>query len=339
MSNNKSTPVFSAFRRALTLAALSTTAMVVVPAFAVETACVASGGANCAALIPDGPQSGVVSTLTVPAGLCGAATPTSVSVRVNATHSWIGDLSITVTNPASQTVTLINQLPSPPSTSCAGDDVSATFSDGGAAPSCAAAVVPSLSGTIAPAAALAPLTASVAGLWTLTVTDNVNGNNGALNDWAVDVGCVVLPPADMAVVLSGFPSNPTPNSPASGTVTCTNIGGQAATNVTCSVVGGTTSACTLQPANTPVASFPVATVVAGESITCNVATTASPTGQLNVTGLTSAANDGNAANNTALFAAVSAQPVLVPTLSSVTLALLALLLAGFAALRLGGRRA
>ena len=339
MINIKSTPVLSAVRRAFAIATVSTVTMLVAPAFAVETGCVASGGVNCAALIPDGPQAGLVSTLTIPAGSCGANTPTSVSVRVNATHNWIGDLTIAVKNPANQTVTLINQLPSPPSTSCAGDDVSATFQDGGGAASCAAATVPSLSGIVAPAAALAPLAASVTGVWTLTVTDNVNGNSGALNDWGVDVGCVALPAADMSVSLSGFPSNPSPNSPASGTVTCTNIGGQAATNVTCSVVGGTTSACTLQPANTPVAAFPVASVAAGQSITCNVATTASPTGQLNVTGQTSASNDGNAANNTALFAAASGPLLLVPTLSDITLALMALLLAGFAAFALRGRRA
>ena len=183
--------------------------------------------------------------------------------RVRGDVQALGDLTIAVKNPANQTVTLLNSLAGAPSVSCAGDDINATFQDGGAAASCNAATVPSLSGTVAPATALAPLAASAAGTWTLTVTDNMNGNNGAINDWAVDVSCVQLPPADMAVALSGFPAQGMPGTNVTGTVTCTNVGGQPAANVTCSVVGGTASACVLQPANTPVAAFPVASVAAG----------------------------------------------------------------------------
>jgi subtilisin-like proprotein convertase family protein len=309
MINIKSSPLLSAMRRAIALASVATASMLALPSFAVETGCVASGGTNCAALIPDGPQTGLVSSLTVPAGICGGSAPTGVSVRVNATHSWIGDLTIAVKNPANTTVTLIDQLQNPPSTSCAGDDVSATFQDGGAAATCAAATVPSLSGIVAPASALAPLAASATGVWTLTVTDNVNGNNGALNDWAVDVACAPLGPADMAVALSGFPAVPVANTSASGTITCSSIGLQAALNVTCSVLNGTTSGCALQPGNTPIAAFPVASVAVGQSITCSVSTPVSAAGVLSVTGLTSATIDSNAANNTATYTATNAPPL------------------------------
>lgn len=321
---------------AATMLAGTLTVLSVAPAVAVETACVASSGTNCAALIPDGPQPGVSSTLTVPAGVCGAASPTGVSVRVNLTHSWIGDLTIAVKNPANQTVTLLNSLAGAPSVSCAGDDINATFQDGGAAASCNAATVPSLSGTVAPATALAPLAASAAGTWTLTVTDNMNGNNGAINDWAVDVSCVQLPPADMAVALSGFPAQGMPGTNVTGTVTCTNVGGQPAANVTCSVVGGTASACVLQPANTPVAAFPVASVAAGQSISCSVSTLVGPTGQINVTGQTSAGNDSNAANNAVAYAANG--QLTIPTLSESLMAVLALLLAITAIVSLRTRR-
>ena len=269
------------------------------PAHSVETTCTGSGGANCPALIPDGPLPGVNSTVIVPANICGGGTVTGATVRVNLSHSWIGDLSITVKNPASTTATLLNQLPDPPAVSCSGDDIGAVFQDGGAAPTCQSALVPSLAGTLAPVSPLAPLAASVIGTWTLTVTDNMHGNNGLINDWAVDVTCGAVAPPDMGVTLSGFPAAVVQNAPITGNVTCSNVGSVAAPNVTCSVAGGTASNCTLQPANTPIASFPVASVPVGSNITCSVSVPSTTVGLATVTATTSTTGDSNAANNTA----------------------------------------
>lgn len=286
----------------LTAAAAAFAALVLAqPAHSVVTTCSGSGGTNCAALIPDGPLTGVTSTLNVPAGICGAGTATGVRVSVNATHSWVGDLSMTVKNPINATSNLLNQVPDPPAVSCAGDDISATFQDGGAAPVCQGASVPSVGGTLAPVSALTPLASAVVGTWTLIVTDNTHGNNGVLNDWAVDVICQAAAPADMGVVLSGFPASGTPGSTVSGTVTCSSLGGQAATNATCSVTGGTESNCTLQPANTPIGSFPVASVPVGSSITCSVTAPVALDGSFSVTATTSADVDSNPANNTAAY--------------------------------------
>src|SRR5580765_536097 len=102
-------------------------------AHSIETTCTGSGGANCPALVPDGPLPGVSSTVIVPANICNGGTATGVTVRVNLGHSWIGDLSIAVKNPANTTATLLNQLPDPPAVSCSGDDIAAVFQDGGAA--------------------------------------------------------------------------------------------------------------------------------------------------------------------------------------------------------------
>lgn len=272
------------------------------PAHSIETTCTGSGGVACPALIPDGPLTGVNSTVIVPANICSGGTPTGATVRVNLSQSWIGDLSISVKNPASSTAILLNQLPDPPSVSCAGDDINAIFQDGGAAPACNSMAIPSLSGTIAPVGALTPLAASVVGTWTLTVTDNGHGNNGLINDWAVDVICAAAVPPDMGVTLTGFPVSAVQNSAVSGTVTCSNVGTVAAPNVTCSVAGGTASNCALQPGNTPVASFPVASVPVGGSITCGVTVPSSAVGVANVTATTSATGDSNAANNTATAA-------------------------------------
>jgi len=311
--------------RSLSLVATLSVLAFAVPAQAVETACLASGGTGCTALIPDGPLPGITSTLNVAAGACGAATPTGVTLRVNITHNYIGDLSISLKNPANQTVQVLNGLAGAPSTACAGDDIAAVFQDGAAAATCASATVPSLSGTVAPLNPLAPLAASTTGTWTLSVTDLTHANNGALLDWGVDLTCVAVPPADVAVSFSGFPGSPVPNSIATGTVTCTNVGGQAATNVNCTVAGGTTSACMLQPANTPVI-LPVASLSSGQSISCSVSTQVTAAGQINVVGTATSSNDGNPANNITTYAAGNAA-ILVPTLSGMMLLLLGVLVA------------
>jgi len=291
-------------------AGLALLALTAVPAAqAVETTCTGSAGTNCPSQIPDGPAPAGTSTVIVPANICAGGTASAVKVRVNLTHSWVGDVSMTVSNPASTSVNLMSQVSGGPAVSCQGDDLNATFADGGSAPVCQSNVVPSVSGTLAPASgSLSSLAASVVGTWTLRVTDNSHGNNGTINDWAVDVTCGALPPADVSAALSGFPASAAPNSTANGTVTCASLGGQAATNVNCAVAGGTESNCTIQPANTPVASFPVASLAVGSSITCAVAAPVSGTGGFSVTATASADTDANPANNTATYTVGGSAP-------------------------------
>lgn len=176
------------------LAVLGLAGLVLGPrsALATEASCLASAGTNCSAQIPDGPQAGVTSSFTVPALACSTGIR-GIGIKVNISHSWIGDLRITVTNPASQTATLINGLQSPPSSSCPGDDMVVEFQDSAAAPVCAAAAVPALSGAASPVTPLTGYQNSIPGTWSLTVTDLVNGNNGLLNDWSVDAICNPLP--------------------------------------------------------------------------------------------------------------------------------------------------
>lgn len=161
-------------------------------AIAAEVSCLASAGTNCSAQIPDGPQTGVTSSFTVPALTCSTGIR-GMGIKVNISHSFIGDLRITVTNPAAQTATLINALQSPPSSACPGDDMVVEFADSGSAPVCVAAAVPALSGVSTPATPLTGFQNNIPGTWSLTVTDLVNGNNGLLNDWSVDAICNPLP--------------------------------------------------------------------------------------------------------------------------------------------------
>ncbi|MGN6517851.1 MAG: proprotein convertase P-domain-containing protein [Dokdonella sp.] len=160
-------------------------------ASAAPIACVGSGGTNCPARIPDAPQAALVSTLDVPAVSCPNSEPV-LSVALQVTHGAVGDLAITLQSPGGGNVALLSNIQGV-SGECRGSDIDATFTDGGAAPICSARI-PSVLGTVAPAAPLAPLLAtSPEGTWTLTVTDTSNSGDGALDDWSVDVSCAPVP--------------------------------------------------------------------------------------------------------------------------------------------------
>ena len=166
----------------------------VTPATASVTAtCSTAGGVNCGARIPDavGAVTGTVTSTMTVAGCPTGVTVSRVNVMVNISHTWIGDLQVTVSNPGAGTATLMSNLPDPTGSpaGCQGDNVSATFRDGAASQSCSAGVT----GEVAPVTSLAAFaTAPVAGTWTLTVSDTQNSSDGALNDWAVIALCMTL---------------------------------------------------------------------------------------------------------------------------------------------------
>jgi len=139
-------------------------AVVTLPVQAAETTCVAALGTNCPAQIPDDPQiPALASTMTVPQLTCpGGLQPTAVRIRVNITHNWTGDLTISATNPSSTTAVLKTASPLTDD----GTDLLTTYTS-------------------------AALLGAGAGTWTLTVDDTANGNDGALNDWGVDAVCPV----------------------------------------------------------------------------------------------------------------------------------------------------
>lgn len=166
-------------------------------AAAAPTACVASGGTNCPARIPDAPQDPLVSTIEVPAVSCPLSQPL-LDVSVGITHSAVGDLTITLESPGGETSTLLSNVQGV-SGACRGSDVSAAFTDGGPPPICTS-LIASVGGTVGPVTPLAPLLASSPeGTWTLTVTDAANNGDGALDDWSVDVTCAPPPVATPAL--------------------------------------------------------------------------------------------------------------------------------------------
>lgn len=185
------TTKFSALLTFLALFALST------PASANTVLdCAALGGTNCQGTIPDSPIQTTftpfVSVFTAPAATC-VGQARGIGIRVNLVHDHVGDLTVAVTGPGGNSV-LFDQ-PLGTTGTCAGDDISAIFANGGlTANTCTEAGIPATSGTFLPVSGAAALNlASPAGAWTLTVTDNSNGFEGFVQDWAVIALCDARP--------------------------------------------------------------------------------------------------------------------------------------------------
>ncbi|MEM7157853.1 MAG: hypothetical protein AAF799_33745 [Myxococcota bacterium] len=132
---------------------------------------------------PVGPDAGSVNTdtIVVPAG---GDFITDVNVFVDANHTWVGDLEISVTQVENNVPALIMENP------CGNqDDIFATFDqDLGAAPACAG--VPAISGDILPdPGSLDVFTGIPDGdtTWQLDILDEVGGDGGTLNEWCVTI--------------------------------------------------------------------------------------------------------------------------------------------------------
>lgn len=101
-----------------------------------------------------------------------------VDVSVDLNHTFIGDLSIDLVNPAATSVLLHNQGGG------SADDLNVLYDDDGSP------------GSTAPAQALSAFDGSNAlGDWTLTVDDLLGGDSGQLNSWGID----------LAIAGTGFP--------------------------------------------------------------------------------------------------------------------------------------
>jgi subtilisin-like proprotein convertase family protein len=137
--------------------------------------------------IPDNNTTGVTSSLVVSDS--GNLSDLNVSVKV--THTWVGDLIFVLTHVDTGTsVTIIDQPGAAPdeSVGCHGDDIDATLDDEVSSPvedECSAGT-PTISGTFKPNN---PLSAfdyeNLSGTWTLTVSDDLDGDIGILEYWSL----------------------------------------------------------------------------------------------------------------------------------------------------------
>ncbi|MCB0795597.1 MAG: proprotein convertase P-domain-containing protein, partial [Flavobacteriales bacterium] len=115
----------------------------------------------------------VISTGPVPGGVV-----SDLNVYLDITHSWIGDMTITLEGPDGTTVTLFDDQGG-----CGSfDNIDAEIDDEGSAWVCA---TPS-TGYFLPVGSLADFDNKVfQGDWTLSITDNVGGDDGVLNNWCL----------------------------------------------------------------------------------------------------------------------------------------------------------
>lgn len=109
----------------------------------------------------------------------------SVAVSVQATHSWVGDLRLTIRAPDGREVILLDQ-PQDGGGSCADEDLDVLFDDSSLfdASNHCAGTTPWLSGAAFPVEPLSLFAGSdIAGTWTLIVEDLAGGDDGTLNWW------------------------------------------------------------------------------------------------------------------------------------------------------------
>ena len=118
----------------------------------------------------------------------------ALQVGLDVTHTWVGDLSFTLTSPGgASTVVFVDRPGKPPKFfGCRGDDILAMLDDDSPFPvneECARAV-PTIDGIYAPDSELFAFNGGGGnGRWTLSVMDQAFEDEGRLNDWSLELTC------------------------------------------------------------------------------------------------------------------------------------------------------
>ncbi|MGB3608300.1 S8 family serine peptidase [Psychroserpens sp.] len=105
-----------------------------------------------------------------------------LNVSLDITHSWISDLTITLTSPEGTEVILIDGV-------CGdSDNANVIFDDSGFAFSCSSSIGPAINGMMQAQNLLTSFVEeNSAGDWTLTITDGFNQDGGSLNDFGLEI--------------------------------------------------------------------------------------------------------------------------------------------------------
>jgi uncharacterized repeat protein (TIGR01451 family) len=283
---------------------------------------------NLPLAIPDNTPAGATSTANV-SGVPGAIT--NVQVQVNATHTWVGDLVISLTSPGGTTVTLLDQPNVPLGTfGCSNNDVNVLFADGQPDPESVCSGAPPQGNTAdpwpvtdaspVPGDAMADFNGEDAnGTWTLTISDNGGGDTGTLVDWELIITpvatgtCEVCPAnADVSIVKTAAAPNPlTVGDTITYTLAASNAGPGPASNV---VVTDPLPANVTYVSNTCGAAFAAQTVTwtignlaSGANASCDIVVTVNAVGPINNTATISAdQTDPTPANNASTAALAGA---------------------------------
>jgi subtilisin-like proprotein convertase family protein len=136
-----------------------------------------------------------------------------LDVHVDITHTWVGDLIITLTHVDTGTsVTVFDRPGSPPGNGCNADNILTALDDEAASPveaECSGAP-PAIDGTFTPNFPLSAFDGeSTAGTWTLQVSDVAVNDLGTLDAWQINV-------RGSELVDASAPFVPIPDAPAPG---------------------------------------------------------------------------------------------------------------------------
>ena len=143
----------------------------------------------------------------VPVTITGGYTIGDINVNMNITHTWIGDITVTLEGPAAIGSPIITLLDIP-----CGDNqnINTIMDDDGGTPSCTGN--PAVSGTIAPLDPLNSLnTLPADGEWILRVFDHNNEDGGTINNFSISLCRVetVLNVSNNPILNSSVYPNPT----------------------------------------------------------------------------------------------------------------------------------
>ncbi len=157
--------------------------------------------------IPDSDPAGISTTLTVTDDV----EITDLNVDLDISHTWVGDLIVTLQSPSGTSVVIMDRPGVPASTfGCSGNDILATLDDEASSPvedECGAGV-PAISGSFTPNNPLSAFDGeNPMGDWTLTVSDNGGGDTGTINSWGLTYTYdVSATPLDVVLDANGMAS-------------------------------------------------------------------------------------------------------------------------------------
>jgi subtilisin-like proprotein convertase family protein len=242
--------------------------------------------------VPDGTPAGTSHTLvvnTVPAG----AVVTGISVTINMTHTWIGDMIINLKAPNGNVLNLINQEGG------SGDNLSGTVITSAAGAGSLALGTAPFTGTFAPDANAAnpptafpqtpatatnfnPLMSQGNGSWILALRDNAGLDVGTLTSWSITLTYQILTPTITWTPATGLFTNAGATTAYTGGNAYSlyaNPAGTTTYNVTATTAAGCTSSASTTVTVNP---YPVIAVGSIPDTVCIsdpiIALTASPVG-------------------------------------------------------------
>ena len=157
--------------------------------------------------IPDNLPAGIDDSQSV--ALSG--TLIDLDLELGVTHTWVGDLMVTLAHDASGTSVVLIDRPGVPASTygCSGSNISVILDDESSDPvEDACASDPAIGGTLIPTNALSAFDGlELSGGWTLNVSDNVGDYIGTIDSW-----CLIPslgPPAEPPFFADGFESGDT----------------------------------------------------------------------------------------------------------------------------------